>query len=148
MNRKEFLKQLREALENEVSSTLVKENIDYYNQYISEETKKGISEREVIDMLGDPWALARTIIDSAGSSQSDSTWRGTAYEPSEEQNAGTYRKERLGLTSWWRILKFSLAVIGVFIIVLVIIRGIIGILMPILVPLVLIVLLVRIFKNR
>jgi hypothetical protein len=41
----------------------LQENLKYYNDYIEGEVKKGRSEQEVINELGDPWALAKTIID-------------------------------------------------------------------------------------
>ena len=62
MTRIEFLQQLRQALENDLSGSVVQENVDYYNQYISDEVRKGKSEEEVLRMLGDPWILARTVI--------------------------------------------------------------------------------------
>ena len=61
MTRIEFLQQLRQALENDLSGSVVQENVDYYNQYISDEVRKGKSEEEVLRMLGDPWILARTV---------------------------------------------------------------------------------------
>ena len=64
MTRIEFLQQLRQALENDLSGSVVQENVDYYNQYISDEVRKGKSEEEVLRMLGDPWILARTVIDA------------------------------------------------------------------------------------
>ena len=34
MTRMEFLQQLRQALENDLSGSVVQENVDFYNQYI------------------------------------------------------------------------------------------------------------------
>lgn len=65
MNRSEFLAQLKSALENDLSAGAVKENVDYYNEYIQGEVRNGKSEQEVIDMLGDPWAIAKTVLMSA-----------------------------------------------------------------------------------
>ena len=41
MTRMEFLQQLRQALENDLSGSVVQENVDFYNQYISDEVRKG-----------------------------------------------------------------------------------------------------------
>ena len=41
--------------------TAINEQIDYYDKYISDEIKKGKTEKEVIDELGDPRLIAKTI---------------------------------------------------------------------------------------
>ena len=58
MNRHEFLKQLEHALEAEMNPAKVREHVDYYRSYIAEEVKNGKSEKEVMDLLGDPWVIA------------------------------------------------------------------------------------------
>ena len=65
MNRSEFLNKLREALENDLNAQAVQDNIEYYDSYIRSEIKNGRTEQEILDMLGDPWVIARTIINSA-----------------------------------------------------------------------------------
>ena len=65
MTREEFLKKLKEALENDLSGRIVQENVSYYESYIIEEIRKGRTESEVIEELGDPWIIARSIIDMA-----------------------------------------------------------------------------------
>lgn len=78
MKRQEFLEKLREALSNGLDSRTVHENVMYYQSYIAEEMEKGRSEEEVIDELGDPWVLARSVIDMAenfpGNHGSDSVY--------------------------------------------------------------------------
>ena len=61
MRSSDFLLQLKKALENELSVAQVQDNVEYYKNYIKEEMKSGKSEQEVMDMLGDPWAIAKTI---------------------------------------------------------------------------------------
>ena len=75
MTRAEFLEQLRSALQGNVQEHVVQENVAYYNQYISEELQKGKTEEEVLQMLGDPWILAKTII-----AASDGTDEEIVYE--------------------------------------------------------------------
>ena len=41
MKKSEFLSQLKKALESELDSKAVKENIDYYEDYIQSEIEKG-----------------------------------------------------------------------------------------------------------
>ena len=62
MKKREFLSQLKNALENKMSAQEIKEQVDYYESYIEEEVRKGQTEEEVLEMLGDPWAIAKTIV--------------------------------------------------------------------------------------
>ena len=64
MNREEFLQGLRSALSSEVPPEVVRDNLQYYQEYIRTEMEKGRSEREIMDELGSPRLIARTIIDA------------------------------------------------------------------------------------
>ena len=48
MRKAEFLKELEDALTGEVSAAVMRENLNYYSQYISSECLKVRSEEEVI----------------------------------------------------------------------------------------------------
>ena len=65
MRKTEFLQELREALDGEVSVSVIQSNISYYDQYISQEAAKGRREEEVIEEIGSPRLIAKTIIDSS-----------------------------------------------------------------------------------
>ena len=65
MRKTEFLQELREALDGEVSASVIQSNISYYDQYISQEAAKGRREEEVIEEIGSPRLIAKTIIDRA-----------------------------------------------------------------------------------
>ena len=65
MRKTEFLQELREALDGEVSASVIQSNISYYDQYISQEAEKGRREEEVIEVIGSPRLIAKTIIDSS-----------------------------------------------------------------------------------
>jgi hypothetical protein len=91
VTRTEFLKQLRDALLGEIDNGAVQDNIDYYNSYIEGETAKGRSESEVLDELGDPRLIARTIIDTAeagGSASPEGFDRGESAEDGGYRSAG------------------------------------------------------------
>ena len=49
MSRTEFLEKLREALDQNVSPHVVRENVEYYGRYINEEMRKGRSEQEILE---------------------------------------------------------------------------------------------------
>ena len=63
MQRIDFLEQLQEGLAGQVSTAELREQINYYSQYIDDEVAKGASEEAVLDDLGDPWAIAHNILD-------------------------------------------------------------------------------------
>lgn len=148
MDKSKFLKELREVLSSEVSAQIVRDNIDYYSQYIDDEIRKGRSEQDVMDELGDPWVIAKTIIDtSASSSQGDYTYDSSEY--SYGNNNTTMRSSKTGEENkgFLHILKVILIVAVVFVVLM----GIFRILAPIVMfafPIIMIVFVVRYIKNR
>ena len=58
MDKKEFFAILRESLEGYVPKEEVEKNISYYQDYFHESE---LSEKEVLEELGDPRLLARTV---------------------------------------------------------------------------------------
>ena len=88
MRKEEFLQSLRRALNGDVPSRVIEENIRYYDNYITEEVRKGRTEEAVIDEIGDPRLIARTIedtTDGAGKNQYEETY---SYENSGRQSDG------------------------------------------------------------
>lgn len=148
MTKSEFLEKLREALGNDLDDSLVQENVDYYEQYIHDEVNSGRSEEEVIGELGDPWAIARTVIDAAEGTQGP----GGSYD--YEQDGQTYgqqgRVKRIDAPGrgWWRMILLLLGVIGVLIAVVAVVGGIISLVAPILVPVLIIMVIIRAFERR
>jgi len=63
MNKEKFLSSLGEALQGRVSSQVYNETLNYYEEYIATKVREGYSEEEVLEELGDPRLLARTLID-------------------------------------------------------------------------------------
>lgn len=61
MSREEFLKILRESLSMSLENDAINKQLDYYDRYISDEVEKGRTEKEVIEELGDPRLIAKTI---------------------------------------------------------------------------------------
>lgn len=66
MNKQEFVDRLRMALNGRVSPGLVMDNVNYYQDYINTEIRKGRTEEVVLESLGDPRLIARTIIQTNG----------------------------------------------------------------------------------
>ena len=86
MNKQEFVDRLRMALNGRVSPGLVMDNVNYYQDYINTEIRKGRTEEEVLESLGDPRLIARTIIQTNGG-DNRSGYRNTVYGNGEYREA-------------------------------------------------------------
>ena len=151
MTRSEFLNKLKEALANDLSGPVIQENVDYYSGYIADEVRKGRSEEEVVAELGDPWAIARTIIESLeiqGNTQEDYGYEPNRQNYDQRQQSGTGQVHIFGLDTWWKKLLLVLGIVGVFMLVIAVIGGIFSLLAPILVPLILMIIVFRIIGSR
>ena len=80
MKKKEFLDLLRQSLEGEVDRRIIEQSINFYNEYISSHPDK--NEEEVINEIGDPRLIAKTIIDTEkiSSMETDSQNDYSSYE--------------------------------------------------------------------
>lgn len=145
MTRKEFLERLKEALENELSGRAVQENVEYYNGYISEEMRRGRKEQEVVEELGDPWVIARTVIDME-TARTEAEPERAQYDSGEEERRGSVR--RAGGDVWWKKALLLLGVLGILVLVIAVVGGIFRLLMPILVPVIVAVLAVKALGSR
>lgn len=145
MAKQEFLDSLRAALSGRVSTRAVAENISFYEDYINTQVRMGKSEAQVIEELGDPRLLARSIIEAekraeTGSEQeaeyrtADSTYR---YE-SDRQGGKGYR------VPLWLVICIVLLVI---VLVLSLVFSVLSFLAPVLIPVMLVIFTVRLFRR-
>lgn len=168
MNKEEFLRRLRQALAGDVPPGVIEENIRYYDSYISGEVRKGQTEAEVIDIIGDPRLIAKTIVETtegAGDAAYSDTVNGgsgygqSAYErnPYERSTYGQnpYESSRrfhmIDLSKWYWKLLLVVLVFSVISIIISVVGGIFMLLMPFIGPLFLIWMVVwifRMFNNR
>ena len=94
MTKNEFLDKLRAALTGKVSAALVEENMTYYKEYIESQVRMGKSEQEVMEILGDPRLIARTIVQTNGTETvEDVDYR---EKTSYDDNSGGYDKDGYG----------------------------------------------------
>lgn len=150
MTKTEFLEKLRIELSSGVSPQVLQDNLSYYSQYIDEEMRKGRTEKEILDELGDPWILAKTIVDAQGEESVEDviydsggwTYRGNTAAD-EESNIHIWK-----LDSWWKKLLLILVIVGVIVVIFAIISGIVSLIAPVLIPILIILLLVRMLKRR
>lgn len=150
MTKKDFLEKLKSALGNDLNSAKVQENIAYYNGYIDDEIRKGRSEAEVVEELGDPWAIARTISDSEEAQ--NGTQNHSVYESdhtAEDRASGQRGKVHvINLNSKWKAALILLGILGIIFLLLAVIGGIISFLAPLLVPILIVVCIIRLIGRR
>ena len=153
MTRYEFLAKLKEALMFELDENAVKEHLDYYSSYISDAMGQGRTEEDVVDELGDPWAIARSISNMEEASSSGRTVY-ESYDSVKNKSDDRYEEQKqtkaysFQINSKWKTILFVLGIIGVVVLVFAVIGGIISLLMPILVPVIVITLVFRLFNRR
>lgn len=64
MNRTEFLDTLRSQLSGQMHEGKVAAHVRYYEDYIQSQVRSGRDEQQVLDELGDPRLIARTLLDT------------------------------------------------------------------------------------
>lgn len=105
MTKQEFLDRLRRCLHGKVSPGQVVENLQFYEDYINTEVRKGASEAEVMARLGDPRLLARTIVETQGGqfteSAGGSRYGGQESSAGGQYGPGTWYEEQEGTEGVW-----------------------------------------------
>ena len=114
--------------------------MQYYRNYIEDEQQKGHTETDILNELGDPRLIARTLLDTevgAGNPQNGSTYSAIYNEADSDYNEydssdsarGHVKKHsfKLDLSTWYGIV----AVILIAAVVLQLLDTILGILIPV-----------------
>lgn len=143
MTKFEFLQRLQKELEGGMRTAAVQEQLDYYRRYIEDEVRSGREETEVISELGDPWAIAKTILDT--SENEDFAKENIIGQT--EQNSRTNGRV-FSLSGKWVVLLLLLGVLGILMLSVAVIGGIIRLLAPILLPILVIVFVIRVLSKR
>ena len=161
MEKQEFLDKLRMALNGRIPTSKVTENVNFYDDYINTVIRKGRMLNEIMDTLGDPRLIAKTIIqtqgDESGYEAQSSGYReyqeGNAYDQEEENDAYRSRAHNSGLfkrfpvflrvPGWlWSVLAFVIVIL----IVVFVFKAIVF-LAPLLIVLAMVMLMVKIFRD-
>ena len=148
MDRTEFIDRLQRALAGGVNSSRVAENVQYYREYIDVEIRKGRSEKEVLDSLGDPRLLAKSIIEAnkrAGISEGTNR---TYDEETVEKEGGEWGKtvmENVTRLPGWPI---ALVAVVIYLLIIGVVFSVISFLAPISIPVLIVILLVNFFQRR
>lgn len=147
MKRREFLSQLKSALENKLSAEEIKKNVNYYDDYIEEEVRKGQAEEDVIAALGDPWAIAKTILISSeiGGQEYYSYSEEVADEYQEDSNSNT---KLYSINSWWKTALVVIVILAIVLGILSIAFGVLALFIRLAFPILVIVFIIRLFRKQ
>lgn len=153
MGKQEFLEKLRTALSGRVSAEIVAENVRYYEDYINIEVRKGRNEKEVLEQLGDPRLIARTIIQTHGGTGRDSRSTETNAEAGSRgdgygEEAGR-RKRFFGLhMPGWLLGTVALVVFAaVLALVFAVVYSVASLLLPVLLIILAVSFVVKLFRD-
>ena len=151
MNKKEFLNTLGAKLKEALPMPQIEEHLKYYNDYINQEEQLGKSEQEVIDSLGDPTLLARTILETANQQNPAGVYQGQDTEDIYQEDNAAQRNVPpivFGATSGWGCLAVAIIAILVIGLVLWLFGIVFKALTPILIPILIVLFVVAILKQR
>ena len=141
MTRQEFIEALRIALQGKISQKSINEHLRYYDNYIMEEARKGRSEQQVIEELGSPLLIAKTLIDTTdtvGENQHEQS-----YTKNERQEG------QAGMQFKWNSWYGMLALIIIAILIIGIVARLVAFLLPIVILVILILLIISfVLGNR
>ena len=106
MRQEEFLNSLQEALAGKVPDSIIRENVNYYRNYINSQMNNGKTEEEVLRSLGDPRLLAKTIEESSkfASEEEKSFYQdagSNTYQTRENmESSGRHYGKTIRIPSW------------------------------------------------
>lgn len=143
MTKREFLEELKDALSEQLPQNQVAEHVSYYMNYIEERKRSGSSEDEVLDMLGDPRLIARTILDTTPGSKDNQNY---FYEQTMQDVQSEVEKK--GLSSKARKYLYIGIAIAVIFLIISLITTLLSFLLPILLPVILIFVVISIVRKR
>lgn len=140
MNKKEFLDILYEQLSGQIPEGNVAAHVQYYRNYIEDAVTQGRTEAEVLNELGDPRLIARTLLDTDSTTSGNPQTTGSYFEPYtdnsyEYDNSSSGSKKvksrsfHIDLSTWYG----KLAVILIAAIVIVLLCTVLSVLIPVMV---------------
>ena len=153
MEKMEFLNVLRIHIQGVDDIAFVNDTMNYYENYIETEIRKGKSEEEVINKLGDPRLIAKSIL---ASRSVESKTEGYNESMGDEGTPFVDDKRLHFTTKKGRVVKIPLALlkwgglaVGITVIVLfaMLALRIIGFFMPIICLILLVSIVINFFRN-
>lgn len=140
MNKKEFLDTLYNQLYGQMTEGAIAAHVQYYRNYIEDAVTQGRTEEDVLNELGDPRLIARTLLDtdSAASGNPQTTgsysesYADNSYEYNDSSSGSKKVKSRsfhLNLSTWYG----KLAVILIAAVVIFLLCTVLSVLIPVMV---------------
>lgn len=139
MNKKEFLDILYEQLSGQMPEGNVAAHVQYYRNYIEDVVTQGRTEEEVLNELGDPRLIARTLLDTDSTASGNPQTTGSYSEPyadnpyNDDSSSGSKkvksRSFHIDLSTWYG----KLAVILIAAVVIFLLCTVLSILIPVMV---------------
>ncbi len=147
MDRTEFINRLQHALAGGINSSLVAENVRYYQDYIDTEIRKGRSEAEVLVSLGDPRLLAKSIIEANKSAGYIGGTNLNYDEETQEEGGRTQGSSSAGAVRvpGWLVI---LIVVVIALLIIGMIFSLISFMAPVIIPVLIVVLIYQFLRNR
>lgn len=152
MSKEEFLNTLGRRLSQTLSSGRVAEHLRYYDRYIEDQKAAGKTEEQVLEELGDPLLIARTIMDTSPEEGS------TVYEQSEkdqnlyEDSEGATKDSRgvhaIHMDGRVGCLIVSVVFLLAAALILWLVGSVLSLILPVLIPVLLVGYLLSLFHNR
>ena len=154
MERREFMEKLQRALAGGLNSSMVADNLRFYQDYIDSEIRKGRTEEEVLESLGDPRLLAKSIIE-ANKRAGESYGSNREYDEeaagfgSRDQDADDVYNSR-GLRHRWVIPGWLFMLIATVIVLLFIgiATSLLYIFSPVIIVVLVVLLIVKLFQRN
>lgn len=149
MTKAEFLEELRRHLAGQMQDGKVLAHVRYYEDYIEEQIRSGKEEQQVLEELGDPRLIAKTLRDTdAGSDSNQEIYEERrSGESSEGGSSGSYRTGNVFHIDFSKWYVKVLAVVAV-IVILVVLFSILSAVLPFFIVLAVILFVLSWLKNR
>lgn len=150
MNRREFIEGLRRALAGKVEVELIDDTVRYYEDYFDTQIRMGKSEQEVLDALGNPALIAKSIV--SANRQDDMVGERTK-EIYEEEEHRRYSRSRFGDKGVQFIMKMPGWLVTLLVVILVLglislFFSVLSFLAPVFVPIFIVVFVIKMLGKK
>lgn len=139
MNKKEFLDTLYNQLSGQMPEGSIAAHVQYYRNYIEDAVTQGRTEAEVLNELGDPRLIARTLLDTDSTASGNPQTTGSYSEPYTDNsynNASSSGRKKvksrsfhIDLSTWYG----KLAVILIAAVVIILLCTVLSVLIPVMI---------------
>ena len=150
MDKRQFLDDLRRCLKGKIDDRELESNISFYSSYIDRQMAEGKTEKEVLDELGSPRLIAKTIIQTYQMKDDPIRRRFSNRTYTETDEEKDFR-ESYGKEGFMEKLRKILILVCVILIVLVVISvlfKVISFLIPLIAIILAIVLIMRMLDKK